>query len=184
MADHVALLRGINVRRAKRIAMADLRAVVEGLGFHDVTTVLASGNVVFAGRAVPDPATLREAVRDGTGVDAPLVIVAGERFREIAAANPLRRDDRDATRLLVSFPAAPLDVDALLLAAPTTRDLVPEEFVATPGAIYQWLPDGVLASRVPAAFWRSVGVTVTARNDATVRRVVAVLDARQTLDAR
>ena len=29
---YVAFLRGINVGRAKRIAMADLRAVVEGLG--------------------------------------------------------------------------------------------------------------------------------------------------------
>jgi uncharacterized protein (DUF1697 family) len=28
----VALLRGINVGRAKRVAMADLRALVEGLG--------------------------------------------------------------------------------------------------------------------------------------------------------
>ena len=29
---HVALMRGINVGKAKRIAMADLRALAEGLG--------------------------------------------------------------------------------------------------------------------------------------------------------
>ncbi len=44
---HVALIRGINVGRAKRVAMADLRALVEGLGYRDVRTLLNSGNVVF-----------------------------------------------------------------------------------------------------------------------------------------
>ena len=46
-ASHVALLRGINVGTAKRIAMADLRGVMTGLGYSDVRTLLNSGNVVF-----------------------------------------------------------------------------------------------------------------------------------------
>jgi uncharacterized protein (DUF1697 family) len=36
-------LRGINVGRAKRIVMADLRALVEGLGYGEVRTLLSSG---------------------------------------------------------------------------------------------------------------------------------------------
>jgi uncharacterized protein (DUF1697 family) len=48
MADRQeALIRGINLGRAKRVAMADLRALVEGLGYGDVRTLLNSGNVVF-----------------------------------------------------------------------------------------------------------------------------------------
>ena len=43
----VALLRAINVGKAKRIAMAELRVVVEGLGYREVKTLLNSGNVVF-----------------------------------------------------------------------------------------------------------------------------------------
>jgi uncharacterized protein (DUF1697 family) len=43
----VALLRGINVGRAKRVAMADLRELVESLGYREVRTLLNSGNVVF-----------------------------------------------------------------------------------------------------------------------------------------
>jgi uncharacterized protein (DUF1697 family) len=46
-ATHVALLRGINVGKAKRVAMADLRALLEELGYADVRTLLNSGNVVF-----------------------------------------------------------------------------------------------------------------------------------------
>jgi uncharacterized protein (DUF1697 family) len=43
----IALLRGINVGKANRIPMADLRALLEGLGHTDVTTLLNSGNAVF-----------------------------------------------------------------------------------------------------------------------------------------
>lgn len=44
---HVALLRGVNnVGKTSRVAMADLRAVYDELGFGDVRTVLNSGNVV------------------------------------------------------------------------------------------------------------------------------------------
>ena len=41
---YVALVRGINVGRAKRVAMADLRSVVAGLGYTDVRTLLNSGS--------------------------------------------------------------------------------------------------------------------------------------------
>ena len=44
----IALLRGINVGKAKRVAMAELRALVEKLGYGDVRTLLNSGNVVFS----------------------------------------------------------------------------------------------------------------------------------------
>ena len=43
----VALLRGINVGRANRVTMVDLRALFETMGYIDVRTLLNSGNVVF-----------------------------------------------------------------------------------------------------------------------------------------
>jgi uncharacterized protein (DUF1697 family) len=62
---HVALLRGINVGKAKRVGMADLRALVEGLGYRDVRTLLNSGNVVFA---VPKSARGEPAARIETAI--------------------------------------------------------------------------------------------------------------------
>ena len=40
--DHtyIALLRGINVGRAKRVAMVELRALVSALSYHNVRTPL------------------------------------------------------------------------------------------------------------------------------------------------
>jgi len=46
---YLALLRGVNnIGAGKRVAMADLRVLFEGLGFTDVSTLGNSGNVVFA----------------------------------------------------------------------------------------------------------------------------------------
>ena len=43
----IALIRGINVGRAKRVAMADLRALVEGLGAQDADAVEAAKLVLL-----------------------------------------------------------------------------------------------------------------------------------------
>ncbi|MBM4406965.1 MAG: DUF1697 domain-containing protein, partial [Chloroflexi bacterium] len=47
MPTCVALLRGINVGGNKVIKMADLAKAFTSLGFANVRTLLASGNVVF-----------------------------------------------------------------------------------------------------------------------------------------
>lgn len=48
MDRYLALLRGINVGGRNKIPMAELRAAMEGLGYEDVKTYIASGNVVFS----------------------------------------------------------------------------------------------------------------------------------------
>ena len=55
MTTYAGLVRGINVGKARRLAMADLRALVEAEGFTDPRTLLNSGNVVFAGAKQPFP---------------------------------------------------------------------------------------------------------------------------------
>src|SRR3954447_350211 len=44
---YVALLRGVNVGGKTLIKMADLKTCFEELGFDDVSTYIASGNVLF-----------------------------------------------------------------------------------------------------------------------------------------
>src|SRR5207344_462046 len=47
MSRYVALLRGINVGGKNSVPMGRLREVLEELGFTDVATYIASGNVIF-----------------------------------------------------------------------------------------------------------------------------------------
>lgn len=45
--QYIALLRGINVGGRNLVKMDELRAVVEEMGFEDVATYIASGNLLF-----------------------------------------------------------------------------------------------------------------------------------------
>jgi uncharacterized protein (DUF1697 family) len=47
MTAYLVLLRGINVGGRNKVPMADLRAVLEDLGFSNVSTYIASGNVLL-----------------------------------------------------------------------------------------------------------------------------------------
>jgi uncharacterized protein (DUF1697 family) len=47
MNTYVILLRGINVGGKNKVPMADLRKCLEGLGFSNVSTYIASGNVIL-----------------------------------------------------------------------------------------------------------------------------------------
>jgi hypothetical protein len=60
MPTHIALLRGINLGGRNKVAMADLRALVSGLGHADVTTYIQSGNVLFTPAPGADEAALAQ----------------------------------------------------------------------------------------------------------------------------
>jgi uncharacterized protein (DUF1697 family) len=47
MTSYLVLLRGINVGGKNKVPMAELRKVVEDLGFENVSTYIASGNVLL-----------------------------------------------------------------------------------------------------------------------------------------
>src|SRR5262249_6120952 len=88
---HVAFLRGINVGKAKRISMADLKKVVEDLGYTDVATLLNSGNVVFTSPAkLRDQAAARieAAVEKKLGVSSRVTVISGEDLAEALRTKP------------------------------------------------------------------------------------------------
>ena len=53
MSDYIVLLRGINVGGKNKMPMADLTKCLEGLGFTDVVTYIASGNVILRSQKKP-----------------------------------------------------------------------------------------------------------------------------------
>ena len=106
MPTYVALLRGVNVGKAKRVPMADLRDVLAGLGCTDVTTLLNSGNAVFkstARSASGCAATIARALAERFGFDVPVVVKSAQELDAIVAGNPLRFTEADHSRLLVAF---------------------------------------------------------------------------------
>lgn len=54
MKTYVILLRGINVGGKNKVPMASLRTCLEGLGFSNVSTYIASGNVILQSDKLSD----------------------------------------------------------------------------------------------------------------------------------
>ena len=171
---YVVLLRGINVGPSKRIAMADLREIVTGLGFTGVRTLLQSGNVILDSPTAPAPAKLERAIAAGTGVHSRILIVPAARFTRIVADYPLLDVATDESKAMITF------VDKMPAASTVTRlsdeELAPERLVLGKDAVYQWVPDGVLATKLPVRFVQQFGENATARNLRTSKKIVALIE--------
>jgi uncharacterized protein (DUF1697 family) len=170
----VLLLRGINVNPTTRVAMADLRDILTGLGFRNVNTVLQSGNVILESDSVPDTAAIESAITKSTGVKSSIVMLTVEELRALALANPLLNVSDDLSKLVITFLGDAIDPTAL--ARPADAELAPERLVVTKRAIYQWCPLGILQSQLKPGWWRQVGPVVTARNVRTVNRILRAAD--------
>ena len=172
----VALIRGINVGRAKRVAMADLRALVTELGYRDVSTLLNSGNVIFT---VPrgargDPAArIERAMSSRLGVTARVLVLTAAEVAAIIAGNPLGKVAADPSRLMVTVLANPADRARLL---PLTRqDWTPEALGLGSRVAYLWCATGILKSPVAEAVGRVLGDGATARNWTTMTKLHGLL---------
>ncbi len=172
---HVALLRGINVGKARAISMPELGEVFRELGFTQVQTLLRSGNVVFeagGGLSADAASVIETAVFSATGVRSSVLVLDRDRFVAIADANPLLAVATDGSKSFVTFLSEPV----AQLEEPDAAALFPEILRLGDGAIYQWFPDGSLQTRVPKSFWKQFTAPLTARNWNTVSKLVALLD--------
>lgn len=176
---YVALLRGINVGKAKRVAMADLRVVIESLGYSNARTLLNSGNAVFdSPRALRRTAAeeLRQALAKKTGVSSRFTLRSSDDLAMIVTSNPLLKIATDHTRLFAAFVTDPADMAKVKPLA--KQDWKPEAVAIGPNVIYVWCPNGLLESKATEAVGKLLGDGVTVRNWATVMKLSALVAGR------
>jgi uncharacterized protein (DUF1697 family) len=175
MTSCVGLLRGVNVGKARRVPMAELRDLVESLGFDSVRTLLNSGNVVFD---APQPAVaglagaLERAIATRFGFEAPVVVITRRELDAVVSENPLVELAGDPSRLLVAFfssPTARARAQELLDTA-----WAPDALALGRHAAYLWCEAGLIESRLSQAFARATGPASTSRNWATVLKLQAL----------
>jgi uncharacterized protein (DUF1697 family) len=177
MAQHIALLRGINLGSQRRVAMADLRELLMRLGYGDVRTHLQSGNALFTSKASPARIRreLEQAVAADLGVDAQVVVRTRDELAEVVERNPLGDVATDPKRYQVSFLSAEPDPRAVREIAAV--DVAPEEFVVSGREVFAWHPNGIQRSPLAKLLSeRRLGVTATARNWSTVIRLLDLAD--------
>lgn len=175
MPSFVALLRGINVGKAKRIPMKTLRRLLEQRGYRQVATLLNSGNAVFQadkGTPAEHAAGLSAAIAEQLGLEVPVIVQSAPEFAAVVADNPWGAVP-DPSRLLVAFAR---DARALSELAAIERLLVPPEaFAVGRHAAYLHCASGILDSKAGEALLGKLGKQATTRNWATVCKLQALL---------
>ncbi|WP_037492660.1 DUF1697 domain-containing protein [Sphingomonas sp. PAMC 26605] len=177
MMRWAALLKGVNLNERK-LPMADLKALVEWLGYRDVTTLLASGNVVFACDET-DGAKVEaaiEAALDAYGLNTDVVVRSAADLQAILAANPFPEAAlARPNHVVVLFHRDSVPADRL--------DALPqiyqgrETLIARGRELYVDYIDGIGASKLPQAMAKLKFPRIaTARNWNTVVKLATLLE--------
>jgi uncharacterized protein (DUF1697 family) len=145
MERYVAFLRGMNLGR-RRIKNDELRAEFEALGFADVATFRASGNVIFAARRTSEAALTKRieaGLGEALGYEVPVFLRSCAEVAAIAAQAPFPAKAVTGSKgklqvsLLARKPSAAARRKVLSLASE-------EDLLALEGREIYWLPSGGL----------------------------------------
>ena len=174
MTTYVAVLRAINLGAHNRIAMADLRAMLEKTGFDDPRTLLVSGNAVFrSSSASADKLEklLEAASTRHLGVTTDYFVRSASEWRSIIDANPFpseaRRNPGHLVMMCLREAPPPTAVKALQAA------IKGRETVRAQGrSAYFLYPDGQGRSKLTIQLIeKTLGTRGTARNWNTVLKL-------------
>jgi uncharacterized protein (DUF1697 family) len=170
LAVHIALFRGINVGSGNNKApMADLRAMLDGLGFAGVRTYIQSGNAVFSS-SDSDPEVVAgkiEAVFSPRfGFAAKTIIVSADEFRTAISCNPYVDETQDPTKVHLGFMAGIPGKTAI--EALRHRPQGADRWAIAERRFYLHTPDGMGKSVVAPFIERTLNLPVTFRNWRTV----------------
>jgi uncharacterized protein (DUF1697 family) len=175
---YVALLRSVNVAGHGRIAMDELRASFDALGYADVTTYIQTGNVLFSTGSRSESA-LAAAIEQRLAEDfgnAPAVLIRSVAdLRRVGVSSPYAKAGADKARHHVTFLATLPSKAALqaLKLPPSGRD----ELVVDGKEVYVHTPDGYANTKYTGTFLeRRLGVVSTTRNWNTVTKLCALAD--------
>lgn len=175
----VGLLRGVNVGGRSKVAMADVRHVVESCGHTDVRTYAQSGNAVFrtterTGHRVADQ--LATALAEQTDTAPAVIVRTCAELAGIVARNPFVDRDDDLTHHHVVFmggtrqaSVGSLDLD----------EYAPEDAAEVGQELYLYLPGGLGRSKLAVALGRKGGGganQATSRNWRTVTKLLSMAE--------
>lgn len=169
--QYAALLRGVNVGGRNKVPMAELRALAAHLGWDEVRSYIASGNLVFRSDRGDHAADLRAAIADRMGLDIAVLVLSESAMRRALIDCPFVPDDPRHVHVYFLFADSRVDDTSLDELRATSEALEVAGRVA-------WLhaPDGIARSKLAARISDVLGTDATARNLRTVRTLVDMFD--------
>ncbi len=175
MQTYIAILRGINVSGQKKILMADLKKLLEELGFKQVTTYIQSGNVVFKTSKKATDAALAKSIEDKIAekyhFQVPVLVRTEQEWNQCIQQNPfLKNASIDIEKLHVTF----LDElpESSKIEALKAFEYTRDEFIINGKEIYLHCPINYGETKLSNQFFENkLKVRATTRNWKTVNKL-------------
>lgn len=177
---YVALLRGINVAGQKRVPMADLKKVFEGLKFKNIETYIQSGNVVFEyheWKTGPMVMAIEKAIEKKFGFEVDVVVRTEKDWPKILKSNPYTAEAKKDPKFLHVFmlEGKPRDPKLDELATYCQNG---EKFTLRSSELYVYYGAGAGKSKlVLSVIEKKLGTSGTARNWLTMQTLAEMLEA-------
>ncbi|MGH2712014.1 MAG: DUF1697 domain-containing protein [Actinomycetota bacterium] len=179
MARYVALLRGINVGGKNQIRMADLKACFGDLGFENVATYIASGNVLFdSGERSSTKLTknIEEALTKTFRYEATVVVRSKAQLRKVVEEAPKGYGSQPSRyRSDVLFLMPPLTSAATIKSIPTKEGV--DQVHAGQGVLYfSRLTSKATSSRLSRLISMPIYRSITIRSWSTTVKLQELMD--------
>ncbi|MCZ3365796.1 MULTISPECIES: DUF1697 domain-containing protein [Methanobacterium] len=171
---YIALLRGINIGRNKRIKMADLVKTLESLGFKNVKTYLQSGNVIFehdSSDIMEIAGSIERKISQTFPFYVDVIIRTKDELENIVKGNPfIKEPDIELDKLHVTFLADIPDQKAVLNLDVNVAEN--EKFEIIGREVYLYCPNGYSRTKLKNdVFERKLNTTATTRNWKTTNKL-------------
>ena len=175
MITYIAFLRGINVGGHKKIKMADLRLLLEGLGYKEVLTYIQSGNVIFNSLEEERDKLenqISQAIKNHYGFEVPVLVKTRTEINKILDINPYNDPDDLASNKIyfVLLKKVPKNEHIEATSAIIFEN---EKFIITPECVFIRYDLGAGKAKCGINFFESkLKVAATSRNYRTMTKLL------------
>ena len=166
MKTYIAFLRAVNVGGTGKLPMAELKAMCLELGFVDVTTYIASGNLVLKTDCAAGEVQqkLEGRLQTYAGKPVGVIVHTPDSLGDILDGNPFIKEEPSKVLTILLERSPPADV------LDNLRGQKNEQVALGKNAIYAWYPDGMGRSKLKIPGSESG----TARNINTLRKMLSL----------
>lgn len=168
MTTYIILLRGINVSGKNKLPMAQLRDLLNNLGFQNMQTYIQSGNIVLQSdkskKEISE--TIKKEIVTQFGYDVPVIIRTIKEWEEVISANPYAIEN---PKILGFVFLSDIPKETNIEINNTKEDV----FTIYKDVIYIHCPSGFGKTKLTNnTFEKKLNVTATTRNYKTVLKLL------------
>lgn len=174
METKIAILRGINVGGARKILMADLKSLLEALGYTEVSTYIQSGNVFFKASETAHQKlenAIEKAIKDQYGFDVPVIVRTAKELECAVESNPFYHEETDVNKLHLTFLKAQPEIENKKLTESYSYE--PDQFEIIGNDVFIYCENKYHQSKLTNNFFeKKLKVGATTRNWKTVLKLI------------